>query len=195
MTAFFGTEQVAATGIGSRIASLSFLPCMGVGAATATIVGQYLGAQRGDDAECAIGVALKVNAVVTTVLGVSYACVPKLFIGIFTSDADVLTFGTVYLRLYAVGFLFITTTIVLTRVFQGAGDTVWPMLVMALRFVCFLGVAYVLAWLCDLRAYGVWFAMVLCSAMQTLAIGWVYRKGTWKRRRLSSLQDQGAVDA
>lgn len=195
MTAVFGTQQVAATGIGSRIAQLSFLPCMGIGAATATIVGQYLGAGRGHEAEHAVATALRVNFVITAVIGLFYACFPNLLLGMFTKDTDVLALGSVYLRLYAVGFIFVTATIVLTRVFQGAGDTVWPALVMALRFASFLAVASALAWLTDLQAYGVWLAMVLCSAGQTVVIAWVYRKGTWKRKRLSSLESDGSVDA
>ncbi len=188
MTAFFGTHEVAAAGIGSRIAQLSFLPCMGIGAATATIVGQTLGARQPQIAERAVAVALRLNLAVTAVIGLLYACCPRVLLSAFTAEPAVLRLGSVFLRLNAVAFLFVTATIVLTRVFQGAGDTVWPTLVVGLRFITFLPTAYALAWLSGMDAYGVWSAMAVCSALQTIVIAWVYRKGTWKRRRLASVE-------
>jgi len=188
MMAALGTTEVAAVGIGGRITQLSFLPCMGIGAATATLVGQYLGAKRSADAERGVATALRANFLVTACIGFVYSCFPRVLLQIFTDDVQVLTMGAVYLRLYALGFLFVTATIVLTRVFQGAGDTVVPTVVVGLRFAAFLGLGYALGWLTDLRAYGVWLAMVMCSAVQTLVLGWAYKKGTWKRRELRSIE-------
>jgi Na+-driven multidrug efflux pump len=45
ITASFGTEAVAALGIGNRCESLSFLICFGFSVAVATLVGQNLGAK------------------------------------------------------------------------------------------------------------------------------------------------------
>ena len=95
--------------------------------------------------------------------------------------------GTAYLRLFSAGFLFVSATIVMTRVFQGAGDTVWPTVVVGGRFGLFVGLGLALGWLADLEALGVWLAMGVSSALQCAALGWVYTLGTWKRKCFRSL--------
>ena len=187
MVADFGTPEVAATGIGGRITQLSFLPCMGIGAATATVVGQYLGAGRPERASETVAVALRVNFLVTAALGLTYSCFPQPFLRLFHATPSVTLMGTAYLRLFSAGFLFVSATIVMTRVFQGAGDTVWPTVVVGGRFGLFVGLGFVLGWLADLEALGVWLAMGLASAVQCAALGWIYTLGTWKRKRLRSL--------
>jgi putative MATE family efflux protein len=195
MIAKFGTAEVAVAGIAGRIMQVSMLPCMGIGMATATMVGQFLGAGRAEDAEEAVATAIRATFVSTAVICISYAVAPAMLLRPFTDSVLMIDMGTGYLRLAAIGMMFITTTITLTRVFQGAGDTVWPTVVVAIRCVIFGIIAPMLGWWAGWGAIGIWTAMVLSAAPQTLLIMWVYRLGTWKKKRLRSVEDPSELPA
>lgn len=184
MVAEFGTVVIAAAGIGTRITHLAFLPCIGIGAATATLVGQYLGADKPQRAAFHVRRALQINAAVTAFICLLIALFPGWFMRIFTDAPDVIATGRIFLRIFAAGFMFVSTIIVLTRVFQGAGDTVWPALIVLCRLGVFLIAGYALGWLWNLDELGVWLAYASASAIQLLVIGWIYRLGTWKKRQL-----------
>jgi len=188
LVAGFGTPQVAATGIGGRILHVAFLPCMGIGAATATMVGQYLGAKQTEQAETAAKTAVRVNFLVTALIGGCYALFPEILLRPFSPDPEILALGVVYLRILAVTLVFVTATITLTRVFQGAGYTAWPSAIMGVRFLVFLGFARLLGWTLEFEVYGVWLAMGLSAAVQTVIVAWLFTLGTWKRRRLRSVE-------
>ena len=187
MVAGFGTPVVAAVGIGTRITHLTFLPCMGVGAATATIVGQYLGAGAPQTAAHHVRRALLINGLVTALICLMIGTIPQFFLRIFTDEAAVIQPGSTFLRIFAVTFIFVSTTIVLTRVFQGAGDTVWPAVIACFRLVVFLALGVILGWVADLDEVGVWLAYAGASATQMAVIALAYRRGTWKRRQLKSV--------
>lgn len=187
LVAEFGTPVLAATGIGARITHFTFLPCIGLGAAAATLVGQYLGARREADAERIVAVAFKINLVFNSVVCGAFIFFPGVLFRIFTTEPATLSAGSTYLRIYGVGFLFTTSNIILTRVFQGAGDTLWPTVGAAIRFAIFLLASLFLGWHTGLREAGVWASMALSCALQLAFMGWLYSLGTWKRRALRSV--------
>ncbi|MFW5997087.1 MAG: MATE family efflux transporter [Lentisphaeria bacterium] len=188
MVAEFGTVVIAATGIGTRITHLAFLPCIGIGTAIATLVGQYLGAGEEERAVLHIRRALLINGVVTLLFCVLIAVFPGVLMSVFTDSPDIVATGKVYLRVFALGFVFVSTVIVLTRVFQGAGDTVWPAVAAMCRILFFIVLGFILGWLTDLQELGVWLAFVVASFGQLLVISWIYRFGTWKRRSLKTVE-------
>ena len=188
MVAVFGTPPVAAGGIGDRITQLSFLPAIGVGAATATMVGQYLGANRSRDAEKSVRTSLRVTFVISAAISLVYACFPRLLLKLFfIADPVVVEMGTVYLRLASITLLFVSMSIILTRVFQGAGDTMWPSVIAGIRLLVFLGLAGTLGWTLSLHAEGIWLAMPLSAPVQTLLLAWTYSMGTWKRKTFRTI--------
>jgi len=163
---------------------------MGLGAAAATLVGQLLGARQTDQARAMVRFALRIDFVVTLCLCLVLFSWPQPLIMVFSRDEQVISPGVLYLRIFALSFLFTTMTIVLTRVFQGAGDTVWPTAAATLRFVFFAVLAWLLAWPLGFGAVGVWLAMAASSAVQFILVAWLYSLGTWERRRLSSIEDE-----
>jgi putative MATE family efflux protein len=187
MVAFFGTVEVAATGIGSRITELSFLPCLGIGAATATMVGQQLGAGLPRKAERTVAIAIACSFVLTSFIGIVFSLWPRWFLSVFNPTEATLALASTYLRISAVAMVFVAVTITLTRAFQGAGDTVWPGVTAGARFFIFAALGWELGWRANLRVRGVWLAMLLSSAAQMLMIIYLYNRGTWKHKRLHSV--------
>ncbi len=187
MVAVYGTVPVAAVGIGSRIARLSFLPCMALGAGTATLVGQFLGGGRPEQAVRSVRVAAGIALAVTAGIGGVYAGFPGPILRIFTPDPAILALGVRFLRIFACGLVFVSFSIILTRAFQGAGATLWPMVTVALRFLLFLGLGLAAMHWTRLGAVGVWLAMAAGHAFQAGLLWLAFRRGGWMKRRLESV--------
>lgn len=190
MVAEFGTVIIAATGIGTRITHLAFLPCIGIGTAIATLVGQYLGAGEKERAAMHVRRALVINGAVTLIICSLIAVFPDVLMRVFTDSPEIVGAGRLYLRIFAGGFICVSTVIVLSRVFQGAGDTVWPAVTALFRIVFFIILGFILGWLTDLNEIGIWLAFAASSFGQLLIIAWIYRLGTWQRRTLKAVEEK-----
>ncbi|KTG30641.1 MATE family efflux transporter, partial [Haloferax profundi] len=128
MVVTFAPEVVAAFGLGNRLTSLVFLPALGLGRATNTIVGQNLGAQKPDRAESAVWLAAKVGASVMVVIGVVAYLFAEPIVGFFISTgtesaAQTIDLGVEYVRIRAFEFGFIGVLQVVLGAYRGAGNT------------------------------------------------------------------------
>jgi putative MATE family efflux protein len=187
LVAGFGTLEVAASGIVSRITQVAFVAIASVGEATATMTGQYLGAGRPLDAKRSAQASVRLCFIFNSLFSLVLAFYSPLFLSAFTSDAQTVALGTAYMKLSSIMLVCLSITITLSRAFQGAGYTMWPTVIMGVRFATFGLFAYLLAWKAALLAPGVWLAVVISAAIQSVLIAFLYAKGSWTRTRLRSL--------
>ena len=188
MVATFTPPVVAAYGLGNRLVSLVFLPAMGLGRATNTIVGQNLGADKADRAERAVWLAAKFAGGVLLAAGVVAALVPELIVGVFLGDvpdaAATVRFGSEYLRIRSVEFVFIGVFQVLLGAYRGAGSTktalafsmvaLWVGRVPTVYFLAFDGGL-------SLGPRGIWVGMALGNIVGAAAAALWFTRGTWKK--------------
>lgn len=174
----FGTPALAALGIGHRVESWLYMIGVGVGAATAAIVGQNLGAARQDRAERAGWLATAFCTALGVVFCVLELWIPERFAGVFSNDAAVVAEGARYLRIAAVSQLAICAEIVLEGALGGAGHTLAPMLSSTAITVSRIPLA---AW-AALRwgVIGIWWVISLTAIARALAMMWLWRSGGWK---------------
>ena len=201
MVATFAPAVVAAYGLGNRLVSLIFLPALGLGRATNTMVGQNLGANKPDRAEAATWLAVKVAVGVLAVLAVIAFLVPgplvSVFIGTGTEQAiETIRLGTEYLQIRSVEFVFLGITQVLLGAFRGAGNTktalgfsvitLWLVrvpLVFMLALDTTLVVPYVdvviqtFGW----GPSGIWWGMAMGNVLGAVTSAAWFSRGTWKR--------------
>jgi MATE family multidrug resistance protein len=137
----FGPSDLAATTIAFTLNLLVFLPIMGVGQAIEVLVGQYLGANRPDDAERAVWTGSFFSLAFTFLVALLYVLAPETLVWPFQTqhDADrwteVVARVPLLLRFVAVYCLFDSLNIVFSFALRGAGDT---------RFVMWVGIG--LSW-------------------------------------------------
>ncbi len=142
----FGTAAIAAYGIGLRLMSVSWTVSGAVGQATATGVGQNLGANTPDRARRVTHVATGGTMAVLFAVAAACVLVPELFLGIFIDDSDVIAEGVVFLRITAPFWAFFGGTMVIQGAFRGAGQTKVAMALSFLsRWVFRVPIAVVLA--------------------------------------------------
>jgi putative MATE family efflux protein len=183
--ASFGSIPVAACTIVIRIIMFVVLPSWGLSNAAATLVGQNLGAGQPERAEKSAWRACWFNVAVLGVLGILFVAFADVVVGWFTRDPNVAPIATLGLRIISGGFPFYAAGYVLTQSFNGAGDTWTPTLINLGCFWLFeIPLAYFLGRTLGYGPAGIFWAMAIAFSVMSLVSAWLFRRGTWKLKRV-----------
>ena len=181
----FGSDALAGYTIGIRTVVFAILPAWGLSNASATMVGQALGAGKPDRAEEAVWTAGFYNAVVLGAVGAVFVLFAPQIVAIYTADPAIVPHAIDCLRIVSAGFVFFAYGLVLTQSFNGAGDTWTPTWI---NLACFWLLQIPLAWLLAIRLgmgpRGVYIAITVAFSTLAVVSGIIFRKGWWKRRRV-----------
>ncbi len=183
--ATFGSAAMAGYTYGLRVIVFAILPAWGMANAAATLVGQNLGARQPDRAEKSVWRAGFFNLLFMAFVMIVFLFSTGAIMGFFTSDPDVLRYGTQCLQIICLGYIFYSYGMVVTQSFNGAGDTVTPTVLSAIGFWLFqIPVAYLLAKTFDFGPKGVYFAIVISESLMATAGIIIFRKGKWKEIKI-----------
>lgn len=177
----FGSDVVAGYTVAIRIVIFFLLPSWGFANATATLVGQSLGANDPARAERAVIYSGLYNMAFLAVVTAVLLAFPEHVAGLLTDDPVVRGWAARGLFIISFGYIFYAWEMVLVNAFNGAGDTRTPSLI---NLLCFWAVeiplgwtlAHTLGWGPDGVFIAVAFAYSLAAGVSYLA----FRRGSWK---------------
>ena len=178
----FGRGTMAALGVGHRVESLAYFYAYGVGQATATLVGQYLGASRPEGAWEAVRAAERLSLVVLGPLAILFLFGAPLIFSIFTDDPAFIQAGCGYLRWAALALVFMGWEMIYEEAFAGAGDTLPPTRIVLPLTVLRIPLAWVLANYTPLGLHGVWVAIALSTLSKGVFLRLSFARGGWAKR-------------
>lgn len=179
----FGSDAVAGYTIGVRVIIFALLPSWGMANASATMVGQALGAGKPDRAERAVWRAGFYNMICLGIVGLIFVIFTRQIIGLFTDDPKVIPYGVDCLRIVAYGFLFYAWGMVITQSFNGAGDTWTPTIINIFVFWLWeIPIAYTLAIFLGIGPRGVFISIMIAFSTLAVVSAIVFRQGKWKTR-------------
>lgn len=135
----FGIPALAGYGIASRLDYLLIPAIFGLGSAALTMVGTNIGAGEIKRAERIVWISAAVAAALTETVGLAAALFPRVWLGLFTAEADVLAAGSLYLRTVAPFYGFIGVGLLLYFAGQGAGKVGWPVIAGFVRLIVAAG--------------------------------------------------------
>ncbi len=184
VTATFGTEAIAALGIGNRMESLSFLTCFGFSQAAAALVGQNLGARKPERAEECAWRTFRIVGLITGFISVMFLLFPRWISSFFISDPQVIEIAIDYLRILALSQVFMALEIVMEGSFSGAGNTIPPMTVSIPGSVLRVPLAYLIAIFWGVGINGVWWAITLTTIAKGSTLAFWFKQGNWKTKRV-----------
>lgn len=159
-----------------------YVPGFGMQAAAATLAGYSIGAKDeeklGQYSEAIMAIAVFLMGTMSVFLFLF----PRMFMGLFTPDQEVILLGADVLRIVAVSEPFFAVLIILEGVFNGVGDTKAPFVI---NMCTMWGVRIVFTYLCvvvfQLGLTAVWWCMVADNMGRFLAMLIRYRGRSWKR--------------
>jgi putative MATE family efflux protein len=163
----FGTAELAAYGIASRLDYIMIPILFGLCTATLTMVGINIGAGHGARARTIAWVSALTGSAFIGTIGCVVALHPPLWLSLFSNEPEVLREGATYLRIVAPAYIALGFGFVLAFAGQGAGHTLWPFVASVLRIVVAAGGG----WFVVSRLHG---GMAMLASMVTLSlIGYV----------------------
>lgn len=181
INAGFGDEAVAGYTIAIRLIIFTLLPAWGFSNATATLVGQNLGAKQPDRAEKSVWRAARITFFYMLMVTVVYLLFAPSLIGLFNTDPKVLKAGVTALNIFAIGYASYGFGMVCVQAFNGAGDTRTPTYI---NLVCFwlmeIPLGYFLGAHLNLGVMGVTTAVVISETVMAIMAVVLFRRGSWK---------------
>ncbi len=179
IVANYGTSAYAAYGIGISLVAFPIVVGFGFGIATATLVGQQLGAGRPAQAMLTGWRSLRMALLAMITLSACMAWYARDLATFMINDAEVidLTVGFIYIICLAQPMMAIDFA--LAGALRGAGDTRFPLL------ATFIGIIFgrlLPAWLCvqlNLSVYWVFAVMLLDYLLKSSLLLWRYRSRKW----------------
>ncbi|WP_443659884.1 MATE family efflux transporter [Clostridium algidicarnis] len=122
-----GISAYVAHNIAGNIESYTYIPAMGFGVATATLVGISLGENNIKKAKSIVFLSDIIATAFMLCFGVIFFIFARTLASIFTDTKEVQDMVVIVLRLIAIFQPFAAITQIFTSALQGAGDTKFPM--------------------------------------------------------------------
>ena len=177
----FGSAPLAGYFIAIRIIIFAILPAWGMANASATLVGQNLGAGLPDRAETSVWRAGFMNMIFLALITVVFFSMAEFILSFFSEDSEVLRHGVQCLKIVSLGYVFYAYGMVIGQSFNGAGDTRTPTIISLVGFWVFqIPLAYALSEYFHTGPVGVYIAISLAESLMAIASIYIFRKGNWK---------------
>ena len=182
-----GKATMAASNIVLSIEGLSFMPVLGIGIATSTLVGQYIGRQRKEVAIKAAYSCLKLTLAYAISIGVLFVFVPEIFVGLFTRvNPEEFTeiAGHIYpmMKILAFFIFFDAISITFASTIKGAGDTKFQMIMSILcAWLLFVPGIYVILQIYSLPVKFAWLWATFYLAVLALIFFLRFKSNRWQK--------------
>lgn len=185
-----GPTELTVTNLVFNINNLAFIPMLGMGIATTTLVGQRLGENRPDLAARATWSAFTLAALYVSCIGAAYVFAPNLLLAIHGMKMDATQYETLretsatLLRFVAVYCLFDMMIIVFVGALKGAGDTRFILYTSLAAAIAMATAAWVVVEGLNGGIYAGWY--VLTSVIVGLGTTYMVRflQGKWRDMRV-----------
>jgi len=187
-----GSVAVAVATIGFQLRMLNIMPALAFQVATATLVGQCIGAKKIDQAEAYGWTAIKFCSSIMAAASLLILIFPGFIMRIFSDSIQVIEMGIFALRLLALEQFCNSVSIIVSGALSGAGDTKPSLRYTILsQWLLMLPLAY---WLSNtsLDISGAWIAWGFAPIIQTFLTLRRFIKGAWKKMHASGVV--GVVD-
>jgi putative MATE family efflux protein len=194
LTQRFGGAVQAAYSIGLRIGMIVPLVSFPLASASATLVGQALGAGDVPRAWRAVAAGVLVHGGVLWTAAALLVLFRVPLLHAVSGDPEVVRVGSEYLLFLGGSFALMGVQLVVMRCLQGAGDFFVPMLI-SLGGALLLGLplAYLSVRATDLGPAGLWSANLVAAGLSTIASACWLATGRWTERAAALRVDAPAA--
>ena len=174
---------IAAHQVSLELAGLAFMVPLGIASAAAVRVGHAVGRRDGPGVEHAGWAAILMGTAAMCTTALSFVLLPRLLIGLFTQDPDVIRTGRLLLGVGAVFAVFDGVQVIATGALRGLGETRRPMI---WNFVAYWGlglpIGWSLAFVAGWGVVGIWVGLSTSLIIVGVALtrAWAHAAREWR---------------
>lgn len=180
MVASLGTVQLATHHVCMNLCDIFYSFSMGLGYASASHTGQWLGGNRSDMAKAYGKIGIKIGIAVAAVFCVLYIVGRQLLMDVYTNDPRVIELGSKIVVIMAIATFPQIAQLVYSGVLKGAGDNFYVMLYSLIVIAVFRPIlTYILCFKLGLGLYGAWVALIIDQTLRMVFAGLRFRSGKW----------------
>lgn len=186
IAAKFGTDVLAAYGVGSRLISLVVIFGLGMLRASAALVGQNMGAQRIDRAEKGATYAAWIGFVGLSIIGILFYMFATPLVKTFMdAEPDVIQMAVDFMKIVSLSFGFMGAQLALVGTLRGSGNTVESMI---LTIIGIWVIQFPFAWITSemeaFQEFGVWWSFPVSYVIPCILTVIWFKRGKWKEKKL-----------
>jgi MATE family multidrug resistance protein len=176
-------SAIAAHQVSLELAGLAFMVPLGIASAAAVRVGHAVGRRDGPGAEHAGWAAILMGIAAMSTTALAFVLLPRVLIGVFTHDPDVLRTGTWLLGVGAIFAVFDGVQVIATGALRGLGETRRPMI---WNFVAYWGlglpIGWTLAFVAGWGVLGIWIGLSTSLIIVGVALtrAWARAARDWR---------------
>lgn len=183
LVAGFGTQTLAAYGVGVNVLQFITVPAMALSMSVTTLVGQNIGAGQVQRAERAAITGAVIGLAMLTPVGiVVFIFAPAVVAFFVPSDAGVIAEGARFIRIMCLTWGGIGVQLCIVSTFRASGNMVVAMLLAVISQCVFqLPVAYALSTMTALHIDGLWWSFPITNIGTAIAAACWFAWGGWRK--------------
>ncbi|ASP40938.1 MATE family efflux transporter [Bacterioplanes sanyensis] len=180
-----GTQQQAVGHILISLALVLILPAVGLGIASASLVGQALGRQQPQDAYRWGWEVVRLAMAMMATVGLPLWLFPEAIMRLFTPDPELIDLGSWPLRISGLAIVIEVVAMVLTQALLGAGASRQVLKInMVMQWLVLLPLAYLMGPLAGFGLLGIWLLQVSHRVLLSIIYAVIWRSQHWATLRI-----------
>ena len=176
---------VATGSVVLRIAAVSFMPGVGVGAGVQTLVGQSLGRNDIHGARRVAWAGVGLSVMIMGSLGLLFVFLPVPIMKLFSNEPELIAAGVPILRLMGLVQVIDAVGLTLSGALRGAGATKVVMLVdVCSGFLLMPPLAWLFGIVFNWGLLGAWFGLLIWFTIYALALTVLFTRTHWQELKI-----------
>lgn len=181
----YGTNALAAVGIGNKLFNFAFMPLLGFAIGSSSIVGQCLGAENIGRAKETVKYSTLINVSLMCLITLVAFLFPSFIMKAFIKDPYVVAIGIPMIKIMTPALIASGVSMGLGSVFSGSGHNT-PFMVSSLisRWGVQIPLIAIMVRVLNLPINYIWSTFLIANIVEVIVVYIFYKKGTWEHKRV-----------
>ena len=180
LMAAFGTEVVAAYGVGNQVTHFGIQILVGIGLGLSSLIGHNVGSGKIERARMTGDRAIFLGVAIMSVFALVVLALPRQIMGAFFDSPQTVSYGVTMLRIFAVGFPFMGAYMIIFEIHSGVGLNTPAMVMNTVQaWALEVGPVFLLTAVLGFNQNVIWWTITLAMMVSTAAFYLYYRRGRW----------------